>query len=286
MAEPRFKSPPPPSHIPVMSPRRSETISSLPSSLNVPNLGLVPPNRRPSGSAGSSSLSFQSAPPVASPNTGFNSLRNLRNFLPFGNTKSQTPSGSTNGYGINSNGSGSTTKKSLAGLGAVRRSMAVDRKPSWTTSTSGDGSQSGEQDEVMVIDHSREGRSASEGSEVSLGIGLSLSPPAPPPKDLGTSLSPLINLSLFSLFFTRSHKGDGLALLRSCPVQDGRVVFLSVRTLAGKPPFSLPYHLAQSLVLLRHSHRKEQPNHGVCKAIWFLTYNLHFRERHAPNTSR
>ncbi|EIM84490.1 uncharacterized protein STEHIDRAFT_170175 [Stereum hirsutum FP-91666 SS1] len=179
MAEPRFKSPPP-SHIPVISPRRSETMTSLPSSLNVPNLGLVPPNRRPSGSAGSPSVTFQSTPPITSTNTGFHSLRNLRNFLPFGNTKIQTPSGNATGYGVTTANSGSANKK----LGAVRRSMVVDRKPSWT-STSGDGSQSGEQDEVIVIDHGRDGRSASESSQISADTRRSLSPPAPPPKDLG-----------------------------------------------------------------------------------------------------
>lgn len=189
MAESRFKSPHPSSHIPVMSPRRSESTSTIPSSVNVPNLSLVHPNRRPPGSAGGPSQSFQSTAPSTS-NNGFSSLRNLRNFLPFGNTKAQAPPVNAHGYDT-SGGSGSTSKKPLAALGAVRRSMAVDRKPSWTTSASGDGSQSGDQDEVMVIEagalRRNEGRSTSDESQVGSGTRRSLSPPIPPPKDIGTS---------------------------------------------------------------------------------------------------
>lgn len=228
MAEPRFKSPPP-SHIPVMSPRRSETMTSLPSSLNVPNLGLVPPNRRPSGSAGSPSVTFQSTPPITSTNTGFHSLRNLRNFLPFGNTKIQTPSGNSTGYGVTTANSGSANKKG----GAVRRSMVVDRKPSWT-STSGDGSQSGEQDEVIVIDHGRDGRSASESSQISADTRHSLSPPAPPPKDLGTYPSPLLSTSMFSLHLGRLLSSGHYPLSATTP-ETKRYCCLSCRLQGSRP---------------------------------------------------
>lgn len=201
MVEPRFKSPQPASYIPVMSPRRSESTSAIPSSINVPNLSLVHPNRRPPGSAGGPSQSFQSTPPTTSTssNNGFSSLRNLRNFLPFGSTKAQVSSVNAHGYGAISGGSGSTSKKPLGALGAVRRSMAVDRKRSWTTSTSGDGSQSGDQDEVMVIEAGVLRRSTSEGSQVGLFTRRSLSPPVPPPKDVGTSSLTFIGVVLCCL---------------------------------------------------------------------------------------
>jgi hypothetical protein len=83
----------PPSYIPLFSPKATRSpppSSSLPSSLSVPHLGLVPPNRTPSGSV----LPPQSAIPQPSASsahvsggTSLPSLRALRNFLPFGSGK-------------------------------------------------------------------------------------------------------------------------------------------------------------------------------------------------------
>ena len=82
-----------PSYIPLFSPKATRTpppSSSLPSSLSVPHLGLVPPNRTPSGSG----PPLQSAIPQpsassahASGGTSLPSLRALRSFLPFGSGK-------------------------------------------------------------------------------------------------------------------------------------------------------------------------------------------------------
>ncbi|KAI9435434.1 hypothetical protein H4582DRAFT_1969374 [Lactarius indigo] len=86
--------PQPPSFIPLLSPKSARNpalSSSLPSSLSVPQLGLVPPNRTPSGSGPPS----QQAPPHSpqalsthgSGGSSLPSLRTLRNLLPFGSGK-------------------------------------------------------------------------------------------------------------------------------------------------------------------------------------------------------
>jgi hypothetical protein len=82
-----------PSYIPLFSPKatRNPAISSsLPSSLSVPHLGLVPPNRTPSG--GGPLPQAPASPPSPSSThvsggTSLPSLRALRNFLPFSAAK-------------------------------------------------------------------------------------------------------------------------------------------------------------------------------------------------------
>lgn len=84
---PQQRTPHPPSYIPLFSPKATRSpppSSSLPSSLSVPHLGLVPPNRTPSGSGPPP----QSAIPQPSASSGGTSLpRALRNFLSFGSGK-------------------------------------------------------------------------------------------------------------------------------------------------------------------------------------------------------
>ncbi|KAI0268991.1 hypothetical protein BGY98DRAFT_1017162 [Russula aff. rugulosa BPL654] len=97
----------PPSYIPLFSPKATRSpppSSSLPSSLSVPHLGLVPPNRTPSGSGPPPPPPPQSAIPQPSSaahasggsgsggGTSLPSLRALRNFLPFGSGKTASSS--------------------------------------------------------------------------------------------------------------------------------------------------------------------------------------------------
>lgn len=83
----------PPSYIPLFSPKATRSpppSSSLPSSLSVPHLGLVPPNRTPSGSGQppQSAIPQPSASSAhSSGGTSLPSLRALRSFLPFGSGK-------------------------------------------------------------------------------------------------------------------------------------------------------------------------------------------------------
>ncbi|KAH9954697.1 hypothetical protein BC827DRAFT_1241306 [Russula dissimulans] len=110
-----------PSYIPLFSPKtaRKPSVaisSSLPSSLSVPHLGLVAPNRTPSGN-GPSSSPQQALPP--------SSLRTLRSFLPFGGGGSGK-SASTAGAGIPG-----PLKSPFSGFTPVRRtSITVERKNS------------------------------------------------------------------------------------------------------------------------------------------------------------
>lgn len=89
----------PPSYIPLFSPKATRSpppSSSLPSSLSAPHLGLVPPNRTPSGSGPPPQSAIpqpstsSSAHHASGGGTSLPSLRALRNFLPFGSGK--TPS--------------------------------------------------------------------------------------------------------------------------------------------------------------------------------------------------
>jgi hypothetical protein len=97
---PQARTPHSPSYIPLFSPKATRSpppSSSLPSSLSVPHLGLVPPNRTPSGSGPPPQSSIpqpSSSSAHASGGTSLPSLRALRSFLPFGSGK--TPSSSTN----------------------------------------------------------------------------------------------------------------------------------------------------------------------------------------------
>ncbi|KAI0289138.1 hypothetical protein BC826DRAFT_1107242 [Russula brevipes] len=120
------RTPHSPSYIPLFSPKpaRGATLSSsLPSSLSAPHLGLVPPNRTPSGSGPPS----QGGPPLPSPpsahasgGTALPSLRALRNFLPFSSGK---PASSAAVPG--------PLKSPFAGFAPGRRSsLTVERKNS------------------------------------------------------------------------------------------------------------------------------------------------------------
>ncbi len=92
-ARPQQRTPHSPSYIPLFSPKATRSpppSSSLPSSLSVPHLGLVPPNRTPSGSGPppQSAVPQPSASSAhASGGTSLPSLRTLRSFLPFGSGK-------------------------------------------------------------------------------------------------------------------------------------------------------------------------------------------------------
>lgn len=85
----------PPSYIPLFSPKATRSpplSSSLPSSLSAPHLGLVPPNRTPSGSgpppqSAIPQPSTSSSAHASGGGTSLPSLRALRNFLPFGSGK-------------------------------------------------------------------------------------------------------------------------------------------------------------------------------------------------------
>src|SRR5258708_33344154 len=86
-SRPQQRAPHSPSYIPLFSPKATRSpppSSSLPSSLSVPHLGLVPPNRTPSGSGPPPP---QSAIPQPSASSTLPSLRALRSFLPFGSGK-------------------------------------------------------------------------------------------------------------------------------------------------------------------------------------------------------
>ncbi|KAH9029428.1 hypothetical protein EDB85DRAFT_2290881 [Lactarius pseudohatsudake] len=84
--------PQPPSFVPLLSPKSARNpalSSSLPSSLSVPQLGLVPPNRTPAGSGPPPQAphSPQALSTHASGDSSLPSLRTLRTLLPFGSGK-------------------------------------------------------------------------------------------------------------------------------------------------------------------------------------------------------
>ena len=119
--------PQPPSLIPLLSPKsaRNQVLStSLPSSLSVPQLGLVPPNRTPSGSGPPSQAAISPHPQVPSTHaphgTSLPSLRTLRNLLPFGSGK---PASGTAASG--------PLRSPFASFAPVRRSSTtIERKNS------------------------------------------------------------------------------------------------------------------------------------------------------------
>src|SRR6266702_6202669 len=130
--------PQPPSLIPLLSPksaRNQAPSSSLPSSLSAPQLGLVPPNRTPSGSGPPSQAAIPShTPPVlpthASGGSSLPSLRTLRNLLPFGSGK---PASGTATSG--------PLRSPFASFAPVRRSSTtIERKNSSQFSRPGDDS--------------------------------------------------------------------------------------------------------------------------------------------------
>ncbi|KAH9039435.1 hypothetical protein EDB83DRAFT_2524354 [Lactarius deliciosus] len=81
--------PRPPCFVPLQSARNPALSGSLPSSLSVPQLGLVPPNRTPTGSGPPSQAphSPQALSTHASSDSSLPSLRTLRTLLPFGSGK-------------------------------------------------------------------------------------------------------------------------------------------------------------------------------------------------------
>ncbi|KAI0049077.1 hypothetical protein FA95DRAFT_1557349 [Auriscalpium vulgare] len=112
-----------PSYIPVISPRPSRSV--LPSSLSVPQLGLVPTNRKSSGgSPGQSTSTTTHANSVHSPNSSIPSLRSLRSLLPFSSGKPGSHGGSSSG----------SFSGPFSGFGSSRRSMTAERKTSGTYS--------------------------------------------------------------------------------------------------------------------------------------------------------
>ena len=127
--------PQPPSLIPLLSPksaRNQAPSSSLPSSLSVPQLGLVPPNRTPSGNGPSSqTATLPHSPQVpASGGTSLPSLRTLRNLLPFGGSGKPASGAAAPG----------PLRSPFTSFAPVRRSMNVERKNSSQFSRPGDDS--------------------------------------------------------------------------------------------------------------------------------------------------
>ncbi|KAH9177210.1 hypothetical protein EDB89DRAFT_1844955 [Lactarius sanguifluus] len=118
--------PQPPSFIPLLSPKSARNpplSSSLPSSLSVPQLGLVPPNRTPSGSGPPSQAPPHSPQALSTHGSGGSSLpslRSLRNLLPFGSGK---PASGTATSG--------PSRSPFASFAPVRRSSTtIERKNS------------------------------------------------------------------------------------------------------------------------------------------------------------
>jgi hypothetical protein len=130
------------SQIPQFSPKTARNhvfSSSLPSSLSVPHLGLVHPNRTPSASSSggggpppatvppSPALPAPPAPPSA-PSTSL-PLRALRSFLPFGSGKTLSGNAATPG----------PSKGPFAGFPPIRRSsVTIERRSSGQFPGSGD----------------------------------------------------------------------------------------------------------------------------------------------------
>lgn len=100
----------PQSHIPVITPRPSQ--SSLPSSLSTPHLGLVPPTRHLAVS-GSPVHHTGSSPPASA--GGLPSFRSFRNLLSFGPAK---------------NHAAATTPTTARPFGGLRRSSNAERNTS------------------------------------------------------------------------------------------------------------------------------------------------------------
>jgi hypothetical protein len=128
------------SHIPQLSPKNTRNQafnSSLPSSLSVPHLGLVPPNRTPSGgSSPSQATTPQPSAPWAHASSATSlPLRALRSFLPFGSGKSTSGTAASG-----------PLKGPFAGFATVRRSSTtIERR------NSGQFPRSGSDVDVAVI---------------------------------------------------------------------------------------------------------------------------------------
>ncbi|TFY54947.1 hypothetical protein EVG20_g9501, partial [Dentipellis fragilis] len=194
MAEPRplQRSPQSPSYIPVVTPRPPR--STLPSSLSVPQLGLVPPTRRASGSNGSPSQSTPPSTVVAggvdavpnpnpNPNNGLSSFRSLKSFLPFVSSK-QPPSG----------GTPTGLKSPFSGFGSVRRSITGERKMSGSYVTV----EPVRDVPVILIDHSPVSKAGSSPSSSDTDYGPPVVTYTPDPP-LSTELSTIIESDLSGL---------------------------------------------------------------------------------------
>ncbi|KAH9171590.1 hypothetical protein EDB89DRAFT_2177277 [Lactarius sanguifluus] len=117
--------PQPPSFVPLLSPksaRNSALSSSLPSSLSAPQLGLVLPNRTPTGSGPPSQAphSPQALSTHVSGDSSLPSLRTLRTLLPFGSGKPASDAATSR-----------PLRSSFASFSPVRRSSTtIERKNS------------------------------------------------------------------------------------------------------------------------------------------------------------
>ena len=133
------RTPHSPSYIPLFSPKATRSpppSSSLPSSLSVPHLGLVPPNRTPSGSGPTpqSAIPQPSASSAhSSGGTSLPSLRALRSFLPFGSGKTAS---STAVPGPSKNPFASFTPGRRSSLNFERKSSGQFPRPSEENDTS------------------------------------------------------------------------------------------------------------------------------------------------------
>ena len=182
---PQARTPHSPSYIPLFSPKATRSpppSSSLPSSLSVPHLGLVPPNRTPSGSGpppqSAIPLPSSSSSAHASGGTSLPSLRALRSFLPFGSGK--TPS-SSNGAAVPG-----PSKNPFANFTPGRRSsINIERKNSGQFPRSGD-----ENDAAVIISiasPSQENPERTQGSTASADAREpSLPSPPAPDEEVGT----------------------------------------------------------------------------------------------------
>ena len=131
---PQPRTPHSPSYIPLFSPKATRSpppSSSLPSSLSVPHLGLVPPNRTPSGSGPPPQSAIPqpsaSSSAHASGGTSLPSLRALRSFLPFGSGKTAS-----------STAVPGPSKNPFASFTPRRSSVNIERKNSGQFPRSGD----------------------------------------------------------------------------------------------------------------------------------------------------
>ncbi|KAI0319408.1 hypothetical protein OF83DRAFT_1170239 [Amylostereum chailletii] len=153
MSEPRASSSAhrPPSYIP------KPAKSSLPSSVNIPTLGLAPSSRQPvahgspsqftpnsSFTASSASSALSGPSPKAS---GLPSLRSLRSLLPFGSGAQAQPANNSPSHPPSAN----LPKSSFSGFSNARRSFTVDRKASGTFVRPKHEPAPTDEDDVLVI---------------------------------------------------------------------------------------------------------------------------------------
>lgn len=197
-ARPQQRTAHSPSYIPLFSPKATRSpppSSSLPSSLSVPHLGLVPPNRTPSGSGPppQSAIPQPSASSAhSSGGTSLPSLRALRSFLPFGSGKTAS-----------STAVPGPSKNPFANFTPGRRSsLTFERK------NSGQFSRPSEENDTGVISIANSGqtqgsKTSADGLEPSLpSLSADVAPPAvsfKPEPPLSTELSTILESDLSGL---------------------------------------------------------------------------------------